>query len=169
MPTEEIFSKYEKSHQHAGNRVLHIVGLPLVLFGILTALSWIRFPLGGFDLTPAVLLLTALLTWYFHLNARAGLAGLLLSLLVFFPADHAAAVSVTSGRIPGLAITCAAGGTGLVFLWLGHRWERSAFLPTERWVLLLVGPAYYILLFLRLVRWDGGLVDRWRRETTEAK
>lgn len=159
---DEIFSAYEAAHRHPGNRFLHVIGLSLIFFGVLTVLSRFRWPMGGFDLTPAVILLTGLLTWYFWLHARTGAAAFFLFLILFFPADKLSVIEFFSGRIPGISLVCGVIGAGLGLLWLGHRWERTSFLPDGRWLLILAGPAYFTALFLHLIDWDGGLVDGWR-------
>src|SRR3954464_12436443 len=71
---EEEMATYAAYHRDPRNKATHFVGVPLIMLAILVPLSIHRFELMGFSVTPAVLLATALLAYYFVLDFALAVA-----------------------------------------------------------------------------------------------
>ncbi len=65
---------YSESHRHQLNKLLHLVGVPLVLFATIQFFSWIHISMPGlFDIHSSWLVYAALVFYYFRLDAQIAL------------------------------------------------------------------------------------------------
>jgi len=71
---EEEMAIYAAYHQDRRNKATHFVGVPLIMLALLIPLSFHRFELVGFHVTPAMLLAAALLAYYFVLDFALAVA-----------------------------------------------------------------------------------------------
>jgi uncharacterized membrane protein YGL010W len=71
---EEQMAIYAAYHQDARNKATHFAGVPLIMLALLIPLSFQRFELIGFSVTPAILLAAALLAYYFVLDLALAVA-----------------------------------------------------------------------------------------------
>ena len=109
---------YAAYHQDARNKATHFVGVPLIMLALLIPLSFHRFELIGFSVTPAMLLAAALLAYYFALDLALALG--MLAVL---------------GALIWLAELIAAGGAARAWAWFGVLFVGG-------WILQLVGHAF---------------------------
>lgn len=109
---------YAAYHRDTRNKVTHFVGVPLIMLALLIPLSFHRFELMGFHVTPAMLLAAALLAYYFAL-------------------DFALAVAMLAvlGALIWLAELIAASGAARAWTWFGVLFVGG-------WILQLVGHAF---------------------------
>ncbi|HEY7241151.1 MAG TPA: Mpo1-like protein [Burkholderiales bacterium] len=115
---EEEMAIYAAYHQDARNKATHFVGVPLIMLALLIPLSFHRFELIGFSVTPAMLLAAALLAYYFVLDLALALG--MLAVL---------------GALIWLAELIAAGGAARAWAWFGVLFVGG-------WILQLVGHAF---------------------------
>jgi len=115
---EEEMAIYAAYHQDRRNKATHFVGVPLIMLALLIPLSFHRFELVGFHVTPAMLLAAALLAYYFVL-------------------DFALAVAMLAvlGALIWLAELIAAGGAARAWTWFGVLFVGG-------WALQLVGHGF---------------------------
>ena len=109
---------YAAYHRDARNKATHFVGVPLIMLSLLVPLSLLRVNVGGFDLTAAVLLSSAVLAYYFVLDFVLAVA----MLAVF-------------GALIWLAELIAAGGAARAWTWFGALFVGG-------WILQLVGHVF---------------------------
>ncbi len=104
-------------HRDRRNRAMHVVGVLLVMFALLVALSVPRWE----GLTPAMALVALGGLYYLALDLRIGLAVLVAVLLLLWGADAVA------GAAP--VVCWSAGAAAFIGGWvlqlLGHRFEAS--------------------------------------------
>ena len=137
---ERLFADYAAAHTTRGNRACHTIGIPLIVFSTVLALT--RIPLEG-RWSAAELVIVAAVLAAFFLDAAA--AALFLSFLVLCDLAARAISSGTAAAFPGLAIALAGFlfVVGWIFQLVGHsvyEKNRPAFLRNLRH--LLVGPLW---------------------------
>jgi uncharacterized membrane protein YGL010W len=115
---EEQMAVYAAYHRDPRNKATHFVGVPLIMLALLIPLSFHRFELMGFHVTPAMLLAAALLGYYFVLDLALAVA--MLAVL---------------GALIWLAELIAAGDAVRAWTWF-------AVLFVGGWILQLVGHAF---------------------------
>src|SRR5262249_47733798 len=115
---EQEMAIYAAYHRDPRNRATHFVGVPLIMLALLIPLSFQRFELMGFSVTPAMLAAAALLAYYFVL-------------------DFALAVAMLAvlGALIWLAELLAAGGAARAWAWFGVLFVGG-------WILQLVGHVF---------------------------
>jgi uncharacterized membrane protein YGL010W len=115
---EEQMAIYAAYHQDPRNKATHFAGVPLIMLALLIPLSFHRFELIGFSVTPAMLLAAALLAYYFVLDLALAVA--MLAVL---------------GALIWLAELIAAGGAARAWTWFGGLFVGG-------WILQFVGHAF---------------------------
>lgn len=118
---KEMLTGYAAAHQHPFNVFVHMLGIPLIMFGVLIALSWAAIEIGPLHLTLAHLVLAGFFLFYLTLDAVFAVAFLFLAcglvLLAGVVADWPFGLSA------GVAASCFVGG--YVAQFVGHAVERS--------------------------------------------
>lgn len=117
----DMLTGYAAAHQHPLNIVVHLIGIPLIMIGVLIPLTWTGFQIGGIQILGAHLLLLGFMLFYLTLDilfaVAFGIGAYLLLLL-----------AVKLGSYPGnagwiIAASCFFGGYAAQFI--GHAVERS--------------------------------------------
>jgi uncharacterized membrane protein YGL010W len=142
---DELLADYASYHSTKGNVACHFVGIPLIVFGLLSMLLPLRvFSAAGWDVTAAELLIAAAGIYYLVLDVRLALTMI-----------AAAALLDALGRVAGSPwIGLAAFAVGWVFQGIGHaKYEKKAPAFLKNFLHLLVGPIFLIneALHLRAV------------------
>ena len=116
-----MLTGYAAAHQHPFNIVVHMIGIPTIMLGVLIPLTWIGFEMNEYRILLAHVLLIGLFLFYLTLDVFFavvfGLAAYLLSLL-----------AIKLGAYPGntgwiIAAACFFGGYAAQFI--GHAVEKS--------------------------------------------
>jgi uncharacterized membrane protein YGL010W len=115
---EDQMSFYAAYHQDARNKATHFVGVPVIVLSLFIPLSWLRFEVGGFTLTAAMIFAGGVLVYYFVLDIALGLGMLAFNALLIWLAQTIAAQGTVQGWI----------GFGILF--------------TGGWILQLVGHVF---------------------------
>lgn len=71
---EEQVTQYAAYHRDRRNIATHFVGIPLIVFSVVLALSVINAPLGSIKLSAAVVVAVIASLYYFKLDLTLGLA-----------------------------------------------------------------------------------------------
>ena len=77
----EHMSFYEAYHKHPLNKVTHIMGIPMIIYGILVLMSSLGLTIDGITATLALVFVASVLTYYVVLDRIFGVA----MCLVFIP------------------------------------------------------------------------------------
>ncbi|WP_312567511.1 Mpo1-like protein [Comamonas sp.] len=135
-------SQYADYHRDGRNILTHFVGVPMILFAVVTLLSLPAWVLGdsGFVLSPAVLAALAASVYYMLLDTRYGISlAVVLGLMLAAGAWLAQqTLSMWLGAGMGLFVV------GWVIQFVGHYWEgrKPAFMDDI--VGLLIGPLFVL-------------------------
>ena len=142
---EEHLGQYAAYHQDRRNVATHFVGIPLIILGIVFALSTVSFSLGQSHITLAWVVSLLVCAYYFRLNFTYGL--LMLILLMGACAWGAELATLNHS----LWIALAAFVVGWIFQFVGHLWEgrKPAFLDDIMG--LLIGPLFVLYEFLLIL------------------
>ncbi|MDH4048316.1 MAG: DUF962 domain-containing protein [Gammaproteobacteria bacterium] len=118
----EMLTGYAAAHRHPVNIGVHLVGIPVIMFGVFVALSWVSIGIDGFTFDLAQLAVIILFVFYMTLDRIFALA----FLLIAFPmALAAAAVGNLPSPVAGW-IAAAAFFGGYLAQFIGHAVEKSA-------------------------------------------
>lgn len=119
---EQEMAFYTAYHQEPRNVMLHVLGVPLILYASMIPLSWIiLFRLGAFPVSVALLLAIGMAVYYFRLDrvfaiAAAGMFALLL---------WAAAATAAQGAAVGWSVFFAGQIVGWVAQIFGHHYYEG--------------------------------------------
>ncbi|HTK05203.1 MAG TPA: Mpo1-like protein [Candidatus Eisenbacteria bacterium] len=137
----ELLSTYADYHRHPLNRLVHFIGIPLIVFNAVSLLDWVLLGhVAGHEVTLAHLAFVAVIGWYATLDRRlAALMALWYGLC--FPLGWYAPWPVIIG----------AGVVGWTIQFIGHAvWEKRSPALFKNLLQALVGPLYLAALAARL-------------------
>lgn len=135
-----LFADYAEHHRTAGNQWCHMLGIPLIAFGLLGLLAVEIFRVGVVPVELALVLILALAPVYMRLDTRLG-AALTVAYLVLYLAARTLTWNVN------LALFIA----GWVFQFIGHGlYERRSPAFFTNLVHLVVGPLWVVNHVLRV-------------------
>ncbi len=112
---------YAAAHQHPLNVLVHMVGIPTIMLGVLIPLSWLRVEIGGFPVTAAHFAMFGFFVFYLTLDTVFAAAFLIFALLVAQLAGIIGALPVAISG--GIAAAAFFGGYAAQFI--GHAVEKS--------------------------------------------
>jgi len=142
VPTtpDRLWADYETHHRSGGNKVCHMVGIPLIIAGLLGLLAIPLFRVGSLPVELSLLLIAATGLAYLWLDLKLGAVMILFSLLLYLGARL---------LIWPLALGMLLVGWVLQFVGHGVYEKRSpAFL--DNLAHLLVGPLWVLNHFVPL-------------------
>ena len=135
----ELLARYAEYHRDRRNIATHLVGVPMIVFGVGVLLARPAFMLGGIALSPAWLLFAATAAWYLtrgHLVVGAAVSAVVGVLLVL---AHGVAYGSTA---TWLAWGVGAFVVGWVIQFVGHYYEGRKPAFVDDLAGLLVGPMF---------------------------
>ena len=117
----EMLTGYAAAHQHPVNIVVHLVGIPTIMLGVLIPLTWAGVDVGPVHLTLAHAVLAGFFLFYLTLDAVFAVTFLVGGFLLTLLATRIGMLpAMTSGLI---AAACFVGG--YIAQFVGHAIERS--------------------------------------------
>ena len=137
--TTELLAQYAEYHRDRRNIATHLVGVPMIVFGVGVLLARPAFMLVGIALSPAWLLFAATAVWYLtrgHLVVGAAVSAVVGVLLVL---AHGVAYGSTASW---LAWGLGAFIVGWVIQFVGHYYEGRKPAFVDDLAGLLVGPMF---------------------------
>jgi uncharacterized membrane protein YGL010W len=128
------FENYGRYHQTKGNKMTHLIGIPLVTFSIIGLVGRLTVPLGFADANLAFLIAGGLSIWYFLLEWRLALA----FVGAFFTLFYLAQYFTASALWVAFAI-------GWAFQLLGHYYyEKNSPAFMTNLFQLGIGPLWFL-------------------------
>lgn len=117
----DMLTGYAAAHQHPFNILVHLVGIPTIMLGVLIPLTWVSFEVAGVSISLAHLLVFAFFAFYLTLDRIFAITFLVAALLLTLLATRLGELPLpVSGGIAAVAFF---GGYALQFV--GHAVERS--------------------------------------------
>ena len=115
----EMLVGYSGSHQHPINIAFHLIGIPVIMFGIFIPLSWVSFNILGIPITLAHLTVVGFFLFYLTLDTLFALVFLVIGIII---AQFSSVIGLqpTSGSIALIAFF-----GGYVLQFVGHAIEKT--------------------------------------------
>ena len=115
----EMLVGYSGSHQHPINIAFHLIGIPVIMFGIFIPLSWVSFNILGISITLSHLTVIGFFLFYLTLDTLFALVFLVIGIII---AQFSSVIGLqpTSGSIALIAFF-----GGYVLQFVGHAIEKT--------------------------------------------
>jgi uncharacterized membrane protein YGL010W len=153
MPStqDRLWTDYETHHRAEGNKVCHMVGIPLIIAGLLGLLAIPLVHVGSVPVEWSLLLLVVAGVVYLWLDVKLGLVMIVFSVLLYLGA-----------RMLPWPVALGAFLCGWVFQFLGHGvYEKRSPAFMGNLAHLLVGPLWVLNHFVPLHRKEqAGVLGR---------
>jgi uncharacterized membrane protein YGL010W len=137
---EERMAGYAAYHQDHRCQATHLFGVPMVFYSPLIPLGWVRWDLGAVEISLGMLILAAILIWYFTLDRGLATILTLISLPMVYLTDLAAGLPLQQS----LAIFLALKLGGWVIQLVGHVFEGRRPALVDNLVQSLMGPLFVL-------------------------
>ena len=149
-------AQYAAYHRDRRNIATHFIGIPMIVLSVAMLLSRPSVALFGLVLTPAVLVVVAMVIFYLALDLRFAFVMAALNIICLWVGYIVAQQSTGTWLATGIGLFV----VGWVLQFIGHYWEgrKPAFVDDMSG--LIVGP----LFVLAEVAFLLGLRDEVRRE-----
>ncbi len=117
----DMLTGYAASHQHPFNILVHMIGIPTIMLGVLIPLTWLEFEVVGVPFNLGHLVMLGFVAFYFTLDRTFALVFLLFAIVWIELAAWIGQLPIaTAGTIAAL---CFFGGYAAQFV--GHAVEKS--------------------------------------------
>ncbi len=117
----DMLSGYAASHQHPFNILVHMMGIPTIMLGVLIPLSWANIDVSGYSISLAHLVVLAFFSFYMTLDRLFAAVFLVAAYgLTVLATDIGMKPVAVSGAIAAIAFF---GGYAAQFI--GHAVEKS--------------------------------------------
>lgn len=117
----QMLTGYAAAHQHPFNILVHMIGIPTIMLGVLIPLTWVGFEINSFHFYLAHVVVAGFVLFYLTLD-------ILFALVFAVGAYFLTMLAIKLGAYPGntgwvIAAGCFFGGYAAQFI--GHAVERS--------------------------------------------
>lgn len=146
LKIDELFLDYAQNHSNKGNVVTHWVGIPLIIVGLFSMLSFLRITQvalfgEGISLSAALILLSFGIVFYCLLDWRLGMPFSVALVMLYCLGQK---INLTSGVLLFVL--------GWVFQGIGHIvFEKKSPSFTKNLIHLFVGPLFIFSKCFRLI------------------
>ncbi|MCO5121661.1 MAG: DUF962 domain-containing protein [Burkholderiaceae bacterium] len=137
--TEQL-ATYAAYHRDRRNIATHFVGIPLIVVAVATLLSRPVLDVGAVSLSPAVLVVLALVPFYLRLDLPLGLATLAGYALALVFGAWCAAQPTAAWLTTGIGLFV----IGWVVQFIGHAWEGRKPAFVDDILQLVIGPLFVV-------------------------
>ncbi len=117
----DMLTGYAASHQHPFNVLVHMIGIPTIMLGVMIPLTWVGVSINDFSFSLAHVLIVGFFLFYVTLDVWFAVVFFVAGLLLEVLASMLGALPGSSGWI--IAAGCFFGGYAAQFV--GHAVERS--------------------------------------------
>ena len=157
----EMLTGYAAAHQHPFNILVHLIGIPIIMLGVLIPLTWVSVGEGATAANLGHLLIFGFFLFYMTLDQIFAVVFLFLALLLNeFAARIGAQPIASSGAI---AAALFFGGYALQFV--GHAVEKSMPVLVKHPIQAnLAAPFFTIVEVFKLLGLRRGLFDAVQQE-----
>lgn len=157
---EQQLSKYAAYHLNHKNILTHFIGIPLIVFSIVSLTARAGIDIGNFKLTLAIVLIIASTIYYFILDKVFGLLMLVILVAVYPLASQIAQLSFGEW----LAVSIGFFVVGWVFQFVGHYFEKKKPAFVDDVIGLAIGPLFVLAEFIFMLGFRKSLHERILQE-----
>jgi uncharacterized membrane protein YGL010W len=161
-PAFDLLVQYARYHRDRRNITTHLIGVPLIVFGVAVLLARGTLQLGPLQTTWAWVAGAGFALWILTRGEMlVGIASALFVGALVWAAHSLAGGTVVSWLAAGIGLFV----VGWVIQFIGHYYEGRKPAFTDDLVGLLVGPVFVVLEFLAMAGLARALVARIEQET----
>ncbi len=135
---EQQMSVYMRYHRNPWNKLTHFVGVPVIVFALFIPLGWLRIPLGGIEITGAMIFAGAVLVYYFMLDVPLALAMTAVIALLLCGADRLSQLPLLQGGLWFLATFIG----GWILQLVGHVFEGKKPALVDNFFQIFIAPLF---------------------------
>lgn len=154
---ESQMAMYTTYHRDPRNRLTHFFGIPAIVLSLLLVLALLRFPLGGFEISLALVIGLAVLLLWITLDVAIG-AAMALFLVPSWLLSEWLATTASSGTVWSLFGVLFVGGW-ILQLW-GHVYEGRRPALVSNLFQALIGPMFLVAEVFFALGWKLQLKQR---------
>jgi len=157
---ERLLSQYAAYHLDRNNIVTHFVGIPLIVFSILSLTARAGVEISGVSVTLASVLIVLSILYYISLDKLFGILMLIIMLVAYPFAVKIAVLPMWSwlGASIGIFVV------GWVFQFVGHYFEKKKPAFVDDLIGLAIGPLFVLAEFIFLLGFRKPLHQRILKE-----
>ncbi len=131
-------ANYAAYHRDRRNIATHVVGVPMIVFAVVTLLSRPAFEVAGLALTPAWITLVAAGIYYVLLDIGLGLSLTVIIGAMTWAGTQIAGMSTVTWLVTGISMFV----VGWIIQFIGHYYEGRKPAFVDDIVGLLIGPLF---------------------------
>jgi uncharacterized membrane protein YGL010W len=153
---EQQMSVYAAYHRNPKNKLTHFIGVPLIVFGVMQAMSWVRVDLGSLELTLAMLTTAWVLGYYLMLDLALGGVMIVIMGALLYAANEVAHLGLAINAV----VFAVAFGGGWVIQLIGHVYEGRKPALVDNLFQVFVAPIFLAAETVFAIGMKRGLHDR---------
>jgi len=157
----QLLSDYAAYHRDRRNIATHLVGVPMIVFGVCILLSRPGFEVAGLALSPAWIVLAVSALWY--LTRGAPLLGLVTSAIMLAMVTAASSIAA-AGTATWLAAGIGLFVVGWAIQFVGHHYEGRKPAFVDDIVGLMIGPMFVVAEVMFHLGWNRPLLEAIERK-----
>lgn len=131
-------ANYAAYHRDPRNIVTHFIGIPMIVVAVATLLSRPGFDVGGFSITPALIVTLVTVLYYLRLDLRLGALMAVLMALSLAAGQWFAAQTTTVWLTGGIGLFV----VGWIIQFIGHYYEGKKPAFVDDLMGLVIGPLF---------------------------
>jgi len=135
---EDQMSFYAAYHQDRRNKATHFVGVPMIIVALFIPLAWLKFSLGPFVITGALLFAAAILIYYVFLDPLLALGSTVFTVLFVLAAHWLA----SRGALVGWSAFGVLFVGGWILQLLGHVFEKRKPALADNLFQIFIAPIF---------------------------
>lgn len=162
----DMLTGYAAAHQHPVNITVHLIGIPIIMFGAFIVLSWVDVEIESFGLNLAQLAVIGMFLFYLTLDGVFALVFLLAAIPIAWLATWTGQAPIAiSGPIAAAAFF-----GGYIAQFIGHAIEKSAPVILKHPIQAnLAAPFFTIVELFKLAGLRESLFDDVQRRVAELR
>ncbi len=162
----DMLTGYAAAHQHPFNIIVHMIGIPTIMLGVLIPLTWAGFSIMGVDVNLAHLAMLGFFGFYLNLDLRFAIVFLVIAAAMTVLAGWIGQMPLaTSGTI---AAFCFFGGYAAQFI--GHAVEKSMPVLVKHPILAtLAAPFFTVVEMFRIMGLRDELFNALQAEIADRR
>lgn len=150
---------YAAYHRNPLNRMTHFVGVPLIMFSLLVPFSWLELQVPGVRVTGAMILVAAVLIYYFLLDIPLAAAMTVFTILLLGLAHW---VAVNHSAETGWIVFAGCFIGGWILQLVGHVFEGRRPALTDNFWQVFVAPIFLMAEVFFALGFRTGIRDQVR-------
>lgn len=162
---EQLLSQYAAYHLDHKNIITHFIGIPLIVFSLICLTARAGAVVSGFEVTLAMVILTASVIYYLSLDKIFGLIMLAVYVLAYPLAHIVAQWSMAAWLSASIGIFI----VGWIFQFVGHFYEKKKPAFMDDVIGLAIGPLFVLAEMVFMLGFRKDIEQRMLEEARKQR